>query len=730
MLLQIAAEAHPLSTTVASWIWLVPVLPLLGFVINGAISLTSAFHRGPKDPDMGHGHDDHSTSADVSHHEHGAHADDSHAVTPHRYAGIVSLIGPAVLVISFALAWMIFAAMRSVPMEVPFVQRYFSWMPVGSLQIDAAFQLDQLSMVMVLIVTGVGTLIHIFSVGYMREDPGYPRYFAYLNLFVFFMLLLVLGSSYPVLFIGWEGVGLCSYLLIGFWFSDKANSDAGRKAFVVNRIGDVGFLIAMFMMFEHFGSLDFVAVSAGAAAMPVGSAVLTAIGLFMFLGCIGKSAQIPLYVWLPDAMAGPTPVSALIHAATMVTAGVYLVARSAVLYSHAPTASLVIALVGAVTAIFAATIGLKQWDIKKVLAYSTVSQLGYMFIGVGVGAYTAGVFHLVTHAFFKALLFLGSGSVIYGMHAAYHHTHNHNDAQDMRNMGGMRKYMPITWILMWIATLAISGVPLFSGFFSKDEILGSAFEHAQHSTLADGSLLGVSGSTVLYLVYVLGLAAAFLTAIYMTRMMIYTFHGSNRTGEAEKSHLAEAPWVMTGPLVVLGVLSAFGGWLNLPELIPVGPVGTLARWLDPVVGSSEKLIAGPAIDVARSASTEEALIGLAVLVGIAGIAYAAFRLKPDRLVPKSQSPEEFGFAKVLYNKYYVDQAYDAVVVKPTYEVSKNFLWKFMDNGVIDGLFVNGSAAVARALGWVGSRLQTGAVGTYAWVLVVGVLAVLGAVTLR
>jgi NADH-quinone oxidoreductase subunit L len=353
-----------------------------------------------------------------------------------------------------------------------------------------------------------------------------------------------------------------------------------------------------------------------------------------------------------------------------------------------------------------------------------------MFIGVGVGAYTAGIFHLVTHAFFKALLFLGSGSVIYAMHAAYHHTHNHDDAQDMRNMGGMRKYMPITWILMWVATLAISGIPLFAGFFSKDEILGAAFEHAQHSTLADSSLLGISGSTILYGVYVLGLAAAFLTAIYMTRMMIYTFHGTNRTGEAERQHLAEAPWVMTGPLVVLGLLSAFGGWLNLPELIPVGPVGILDRWLEPVVGASQKLIAGPAVDVARSATTEEALIGLAVLVGIAGIAYAAFRLKPDGLVPKSQSPEEHGFAKVLYDKYYVDEAYDAAVVRPTYAISKSFLWKFFDAGFIDGLFVNGSAAVARAFGWIGSRVQTGAVGTYAWVLVVGVLAVLGAVTLR
>jgi len=720
MLLQIAAETHPLTGTIAEWVWLLPVLPLLGFVINGALSLMSSYRAGPPNPDMGH------EIAETSH----ADGDDHHAVKPHRYAGLVSIVGPAVLGISFILAWVIFSAMRSVSMEAPFVQSYFSWMPVGDLQINAALQLDQLSMVMVLVITGIGTLIHIFSVGYMREDPGYPRYFAYLNLFVFFMLVLVLGASYPVMFVGWEGVGLCSYLLIGFWFSDKANADAGKKAFIVNRIGDFGFLVAMFLMFTNFSSLDFAGVNAGALALPVGAALTTSICLFLFLGCAGKSAQIPLYVWLPDAMAGPTPVSALIHAATMVTAGVYLVARSANLFSHSPVASLVVALIGGVTAIFAATIGLKQWDIKKVLAYSTVSQLGYMFIGVGVGAYTAGIFHLVTHAFFKALLFLGSGSVIYAMHAAYHHTHNHDDAQDMRNMGGLKKYMPITFWLMWIATLAIAGIPVFAGFFSKDEILGSAFAHAQGSLLADASLFGIPGSTILYVVYVFGVVAAFLTAVYMTRMMLYTFHGPNRTGDQEREHLHEAPWVMTGPLVVLGILSAFGGWLNLPELLHLGRTGILESWLEPVVGSSEKTLAGPAGEIAHAANTEIALLGIAVVIAVAGIAFAYFRLKPERLVPKSQSPEAEGFDRVLENKYYVDEAYDAVVVNPTYQISRNILWRGIDAGLIDGLFVNGSAALARAFGWVGSRFQTGAVGTYAWVLVAGVLAVLGAVTLR
>ena len=734
MLVQAVAETHQLSGTIAEWVWLLPVLPLIGFVINGALSLTSAAKTGPHDPDMHAGHDSHGDAhADahaVDHAENaGAHGDDHHAVKPHRHAGIVSIVGPLVLALSFGLAFAIFSAMPS-GMETPFVQRYFSWMPVGDLSIDAALQLDQLSMLMVLIITGVGTLIHIFSVGYMREDPGYPRYFAYLNLFVFFMLVLVLGANYPVLFVGWEGVGLCSYLLIGFWFSDKANADAGKKAFIVNRIGDFGFLIAMFMMFAWFGSLDFSHVNAAASALPMGTAILTAICLFLFLGCTGKSAQIPLYIWLPDAMAGPTPVSALIHAATMVTAGVYLIARSAVLFSMSPVASLVVAIVGALTAIFAATIGLKQWDIKKVLAYSTVSQLGYMFIGVGVGAYTAGVFHLITHAFFKALLFLGSGSVIYAMHAAYHHTHNHDDAQDMRNMGGMKKYMPWTAALMWVATVAIAGIPPLAGFFSKDEILGSAYARAGHSTLSEAHLFGISGSTILYVVYFLGIASAFLTAIYMTRMMIYTFHGPNRTGEAERPHLREAPWVMTAPLVVLGILSAAGGWLNLPALLPLAPVGLLEHWLEPVVGHATATVAGTAAHEAHSVNTEVALIGVAVLVAVAGMAYAFLRLKPENLVPKSQSPEEYGFSRVLANKYYVDEAYDDVVIQPTVAISRYVLWKGIDSGLIDGLFVNGSAKLVRGFGWLGSRLQSGTVGMYAWVLVAGVIAVLGAVTLR
>src|SRR5512141_2269676 len=356
MLLQTATQAHPLAGTVAQWVWLLPLLPFLGFLINGGISLFSAAHVGPSDPDMGHGHDDsHDDAHAISEAEdHGAHGDDHHAVKPHRYAGIVSIIGPLVLVASFVLAFMIFMTMRSVDMTTPFIQKYFSWMPVGSLQIDAAIQLDQLSMLMVLVITGVGTLIHIFSVGYMRDDPGYPRYFAYLNLFVFFMLVLVLGANYPVLFVGWEGVGLCSYLLIGFWFSEKANADAGKKAFIVNRIGDFGFLIAMFLLFSNIGVLDFAGVKAAAPGLAFGGTLVTAICLFMFLGCAGKSAQIPLYTWLPDAMAGPTPVSALIHAATMVTAGIYMIARSNLMYTLSPVTMNVVAIIGAATALFAA----------------------------------------------------------------------------------------------------------------------------------------------------------------------------------------------------------------------------------------------------------------------------------------------------------------------------------------------------------------------------------------
>jgi len=593
--------------------------------------------------------------------------------------------------------------------------------------VDAALQLDQLSMVMMMVVTGVGFLIHVFSVGYMRDDPGYPRYFAYLNLFVFFMLVLVMGSSYPLMFVGWEGVGLCSYLLIGFWFSDREKSDAGKKAFIVNRIGDFGFLVAMFLLFSTFGTLDFVPVFDGARTLTYGGGLVTAVTLFFFLGAAGKSAQIPLYVWLPDAMAGPTPVSALIHAATMVTAGVYLVARSSVLFALSPVGSATVAGIGALTALFAATIALRQQDIKKVLAYSTVSQLGYMFVGVGAGAYAAGIFHLMTHAFFKALLFLGSGAVIHSMHEAYHHTHSHEDAQDMRNMGGLKTYMPITWITMWIATLAISGIWPFAGFFSKDEIIWQvgAFGGADRAPYP-----------LLYTVYwIIALAAALLTAFYMTRMMVMTFHGTNRTGEEEAKHLHEAPAVMWVPLAVLAFLATFGGWVNVPEAIRGSFLGFggllpmsewLHEWLEPVTERAQAIQLANLGDVAHAAPVGGGEVAWAVMSTVAALAVVVFAFRvvgAQKVVPAASDEEPTGFAKVLFNKYYVDELYDRIVVQPVLGLSR-FCWKVIDAGIIDG-FVNAVGWVTKGVGWGVSMFQTGSVNTYAFILTLGVLLVLG-----
>jgi NADH-quinone oxidoreductase subunit L len=658
-----------MTGTAVDLIWLAPALALLGFVLNGALALWRP-------------------SAKTA----------------------VSVIGVGVLAGAFAVGIAVVTAFARLGAEAPVVFRYWSWMPVGALQVDAAVQVDQLSAVMLLVVTGVGSLIHLFSVGYMKDDPGYARYFAYLNLFVFFMLVLVLGANFPVMFVGWEGVGLCSYLLIGFWFNEKVNADAGKKAFIMNRIGDFGFLVAMFIIFWATGSLDFGDVFARAPTLlAAGGGAVTAITLFLFLGCTGKSAQIPLYTWLPDAMQGPTPVSALIHAATMVTAGVYLVARCNVLFALAPVSGAVVAGVGALTALFAATIALKQWDLKRVLAYSTISQLGYMFVGVGTGAMAAGIFHLATHAFFKALLFLGSGSVIYAMHHAYHATHSHEDAQDMRNMGGLSRHMPWTAGLMWIATLAIAGVPPFSGFFSKDEILAAAF--------ARGTV-----QPVWYLFWGVGLAAALLTAFYMTRLMLYTFHGPNRTGEKEQAHLHEAPWIMTGPLVALGVLSAVGGVLNLPELWGGG--AQLRHWLEPATKAGAALL--PPAHLALA--TEWTLVAIAVAVALTGIILAWRLLKPEALVPARLAPAERGFARLLRNKWYVDELYDFFIVQPLVWVSREVLWKRLDQRVVDGAGVNGAARGARALGWIGSRLQTGQVGVYVTLFVVGVLAILWRVT--
>jgi NADH-quinone oxidoreductase subunit L len=677
--MQTDALEHAFEPTL---LWAIVLLPLLGFVINGLLAF--------KAPDK---------------------------------KALVSIIGPGMIGVAFVIALVNFFRMLGAELHEPVTEHYWMWMPVGNLQIAAALQLDQLSMLMTLIVTGVGFLIHVYSIGYMHADAGYARYFAYINLFIFFMLVLVLAANFPLMFVGWEGVGLCSYLLIGFWFRDREKADAGKKAFIVNRIGDFGFLVAMFLIFANLGSLDFANVFAAAPeAFPYGGAVVTAITLFLFLGATGKSAQIPLYIWLPDAMAGPTPVSALIHAATMVTAGVYLVARASVLFALAPLTMIVVAGIGALTALFAATIGVQQYDIKKVLAYSTVSQLGYMFVGVGVGAYTAGVFHLMTHAFFKALLFLGSGAVIHSMHEALHHTHKDWDAQDMRNMGGLKKYLPITWITMWIGTLAIAGVWPLAGFFSKDEIIW------QTAARAVGPFAGW-----FTLFWVMALIAAMLTAFYMTRLMIMTFHGANRTGEQERHHLHEAPWVMTVPLLILAFLSVVGGWINVPEAIGHMPVlgwvphsEWLHEWLHPITAPADDVLASNVGEFAHQSPLGggEALWALLSFAVASIIIVLTTRALGRRVVdPAVGAAAPRGFRKVLYNKWYVDELYDRTVVRPLLAVSRAS-WRFIDETLIDGL-VNGAGYLSRFAGWSGSRLQTGQLNTYAFAIVVGVLVVLG-----
>ena len=681
------------------------LLPLLGFVLNGLLAIR------------------HGMASAVAVRA-GAELDLDEGGRPATHT-LPSLIGPGVMLLAFILTLVNFIRMLGAHLEEPVVISYWTWMSTGTFAVDAAIQLDQLSMIMMMVVTGVGFLIHVFSVGYMKEDAGYPRYFAYLNLFVFFMLTLVMGASYPLMFVGWEGVGLCSYLLIGFWFADREKSDAGKKAFIVNRIGDVGFLVAMFLLYKTFGTLDFVPLFHDAETLVYGGGLVTAITLFFFLGAAGKSAQMPLYVWLPDAMAGPTPVSALIHAATMVTAGVYLVARSSVYFALSPVASATVAGVGVLTALFAATIALKQNDIKKVLAYSTISQLGYMFVGVGVGAYAAGVFHLMTHAFFKALLFMGAGAVIHSMHKAYHTTHNHEDAQDMRNMGGLKKHMPITWITMWGATLAIAGIWPFAGFFSKDEIIWQI-----------GAFGGAANAPypALYTVYwIIALAAAMLTAFYMTRMMVMTFHGTNRTGEEEVKNLHEAPVVMWVPLAILAVLSLVGGWINVPPAIResflgLGPLTSewLHHWLEPITAQAMHIQEANLGELSHSAPFGGGEVMWAIISTVLAmtVVFASVRfVGGQKVVPAKDSPEPAGFSKVLLNKYYVDEFYDRFIVQPIIRMSR-FCWRVIDAGIIDGI-VNGVGWTARGTGFVASMLQTGTVNTYAFILTVGVLVILG-----
>jgi len=625
-------------------LWIIPLLPLLGSAINGLFG----------------------------------------AKWPNRIVHSVALGSTG---LSFACA--LEAVREFLANGQQFVHReFFDWIVAGNFRAGFDLQFDQLTVVMVLVVSGVGFLIHIYSTGYMAQEEGYYRFFAYLNLFMFFMLILVLEANFVLLFVGWEGVGLCSYLLIGFYFLKKSASDAGKKAFIVNRIGDFGFMVGMFLLFRTFNTLDFRTLFDHAGTLPAEAmgqfGTLTVACILLFVGATGKSAQIPLYVWLPDAMEGPTPVSALIHAATMVTAGVYVVARSHVLFLHAPTAMYIVAIIGCATAFFAATIGLVQSDIKKVLAYSTVSQLGYMFLGCGVGAFSAGIFHLMTHAFFKALLFLSAGSVIHAM----------GGEQDIWHMGGLHSKIKVTFWCMLFGTIAIAGFFPFAAFFSKDAILLAAFNCA-------------SGGKALYAV---GLLAAVLTSFYMFRLVWLTFFGKKRYDE-HHVHVHESPPNMTVPLVILAALSLTGGWFAMPQLWAGKDYFT--EFLSPVVGSGE--IAGSE----NAHSLELTLSGVAMAAALLGLIVAWRMYSKD--VKRGTSE---GLHKLLYNKYYVDELYQAAVVGPLLWISRNVLWKVVDVGMIDGT-VNGIATGTTAVGDTVRQTQSGNTRSYAvWVLV-GAVVVFG-----
>jgi NADH-quinone oxidoreductase subunit L len=619
-------------------VWLVPFLPLLGFLVNG----------------LGR-----------------------------RYLSksLSGIVGSGAVLAAFVISLLIFLEVRQPGFQAQVVN-LFDFISAGSLHIPFAFQVDQLSTLFLLIITGVGTLIHIYSTSYMHDETseGFARYFAYLNLFIFSMLILVLGANYVMMFIGWEGVGLCSYLLIGFWYKNTNFNNAAKKAFIMNRIGDLGFLLGIFLMIVTFGSVTFPEVFEKAAALGAHSAVIPVIAILLFVGAMGKSAQLPLYTWLPDAMAGPTPVSALIHAATMVTAGIYMIARSNILYTLAPCIQTIVAVIGLVTAVLAASIALKQDDIKKVLAYSTVSQLGYMFLALGVGAYTTAVFHVMTHAFFKALLFLGSGSVIHAM----------GGEQDIRKMGGLKKYMPVTNITFLIGCLAISGVPGLSGFFSKDEILSSTFE-------------------VNKIMYVVGLLTALMTAFYMFRLYYMTFQGKFRGTHEQEHHLHESPFAITFPLIVLAILAVFAGYVGLPEVF--GVKNLLAEYLAPVFAPS-----APFAEVHHlEHNTEWLLMGLSSVLVIITIFLARswFRNYEDTGVQRT------GFAKVLENKWYVDELYDAIIVKPLMGLSR-FFEEAIEKSGIDRL-ING---VGRSVYWGSQQarlLQNGQVGFYIFAMVIGMI---------
>ncbi|MBF9237031.1 NADH-quinone oxidoreductase subunit L [Hymenobacter sp. BT683] len=622
---------------------LIPLLPFLGFLLNGLLN--------------------------------------------RKLSGTVAgLIGSATVLGSFLISVMLF-----LNFEYQYTVQLFDWISVGSLQIPFQYQIDQLSLIMLLLVTGVGFLIHVYSIGYMHHDENVGKFFSFLNLFIFSMLLLVMGANFVILFIGWEGVGLCSYLLIGFWNKNTAYNNAAKKAFIINRIGDLGFLLGIFLIYLTFDSVQYAEVFQKASTMQIGTGVITAITLLLFVGAMGKSAQLPLYTWLPDAMAGPTPVSALIHAATMVTAGIYMVLRANVLFTLAPDTLQVVAIVGAATALFAATIGLAQNDIKKVLAYSTVSQLGYMFLALGVMGYSTSLFHVLTHAFFKALMFLGAGSVIHAM----------SNEQDLRRMGGLRKALPITFLTFLIGCLAISGIPPFSGFFSKDEILAHAFEHNK-------------------VLWAMGLLTAFLTAFYMFRLLFLAFFGEFRGTAEQKHHLHESPASMTFPLIVLAVLAAVGGFMGAPMF--TGGHHYLAEYLAPIFTYSQRLLPA-AFNAEPDHNTELMLMGLSVAAGLLGIilAYVFYVVRAQR--PAEEEAQRSGPESLVYHKYYIDELYNAVFTRPIMALS-NGLYKFVENGIINpvvGVFgraVNGGGTLLR-------YVQTGAVETYLILMVIGIVLILG-----
>lgn len=594
--------------------------------------------------------------------------------------GIAGFIACGALLASFVVAVIMF---MNVPEQGETVQ-VADWITAGTFKASFSFLIDPLSCLFLLIITGVGSLIHVYSLGYMHDDENHNIFFSYLNLFVFFMLMLVMGSSYILMFVGWEGVGLCSYLLIGFWFKNKSYNDAAKKAFIMNRIGDLGFLLGMLLIFKIFGTTEYKTVFAQSNGFFSGNGTITAITLLLFIGAIGKSAQIPLYTWLPDAMAGPTPVSALIHAATMVTAGIYMVARSGVLYALAPTSMFVVGLVGAVTAVFAATIALTQNDIKKVLAYSTVSQLGYMFLALGVGAFSDGVFHVMTHAFFKALLFLGAGSVIHGL----------SGEQDIRKMGGLKSKMPVTYITFLIGTLAIAGIPPFAGFFSKDAILSHAFNANMF-------------------LWALGFIGALMTAFYMFRLFFLVFLGEYRGSHDVHAH--ESPKVMTVPLMVLAVLSVIGGWVGIPAVL--GGSDRFGKFLEPIFHDAQSKMF--TVQGESSSSTELAVMVITLIAIVIFIWWAYRNYVQRKEVPAPENAKLPAVQNLLYHKYYVDEIYNAVITKPLDKIS-GFLESIVESRFIDSI-VNKLGTFVEWAGGLLRQLQTGNVDFYIFVMVVGVV---------